>query len=153
MLLVCFFSPLSCDVVVQPAVGSTKPNSVKTRPTSLSTGDAAAPLKRSAPTSSSANKKSPVTKATTPTAGTKRPTAANSQTPTATKFKVSPLPLPLPSLLSVLTGLPSCGWHLVPLPFVWLCYITVQCPPSDSHSQFVDHFNLCPVSSPFSPTS
>ncbi|XP_013995800.2 microtubule-associated protein 4 isoform X5 [Salmo salar] len=77
----------SPDSKAKPAVGSTKPNSVKTRPTSLSTGDAAAPLKRSAPTSSSANKKSPVTKATTPTAGTKRPTAANSQTPTATKFK------------------------------------------------------------------
>ncbi|XP_029560873.1 microtubule-associated protein 4 isoform X4 [Salmo trutta] len=77
----------SPDSKAKPAVGSTKPNSVKIRPTSLSTGDAAAPLKRSAPTSSSANKKSPVTKATTPTAGTKRPTAANSQTPTATKSK------------------------------------------------------------------
>ncbi|XP_070298630.1 microtubule-associated protein 4 isoform X6 [Salvelinus sp. IW2-2015] len=77
----------SPDSKAKPAVGSTKPNSVKTRPTSLSTGDAAAPLKRSAPTSSSANKKSPLTKATTPTAGTKRPTAAPSQTPTATKSK------------------------------------------------------------------
>ncbi|XP_035655772.1 microtubule-associated protein 4-like isoform X1 [Oncorhynchus keta] len=77
----------SPDSKAKPAVGSTKPNSVKTRPTSLSTGDAAAPLKRSAPTSSSANKKSPVTKATTPTAGTKRPTVAPSQTPTASKSK------------------------------------------------------------------
>uniref|UniRef100_A0A4W5LYU8 Microtubule associated protein 4 like n=1 Tax=Hucho hucho TaxID=62062 RepID=A0A4W5LYU8_9TELE len=77
----------SPDSKAKPAVGSTKPNSAKTRPTSLSTGDAAAPPKRSSPTSSSANKKSPVTKATTPTAGTKRPTATPSQTPTATKSK------------------------------------------------------------------
>ncbi|KAK6310733.1 hypothetical protein J4Q44_G00187880 [Coregonus suidteri] len=77
----------SPDSKAKPAVGSTKPNSAKTRPTTLSTGDAAAPPKRSSPTSSSANKKSPVTKATTPTAGTKRPTAAASQTPTATKSK------------------------------------------------------------------
>uniref|UniRef100_A0A8C7JHF3 Microtubule-associated protein n=1 Tax=Oncorhynchus kisutch TaxID=8019 RepID=A0A8C7JHF3_ONCKI len=77
----------SPDSKAKPAVGSTKPNSFKTRPTSLSTGDAAAPLKRSAPTSSSANKKSHVTKATTPTAGTKRPTVAPSQTPTASKSK------------------------------------------------------------------
>uniref|UniRef100_A0A4W5Q3J5 Microtubule-associated protein n=1 Tax=Hucho hucho TaxID=62062 RepID=A0A4W5Q3J5_9TELE len=75
----------SPDSKAKPAVGSTKPNSAKTRPTSLSTGDGAGPLKRSSPTSSSANKKSPVTKATTPTACTKQPTAAASQTPKATK--------------------------------------------------------------------
>eukprot|EP00063_Salmo_salar_P071061 XP_014045896.1 PREDICTED: microtubule-associated protein 4-like isoform X3 [Salmo salar] len=75
----------SPDSKAKPAVGSTKPNSAKTRPTSLSTGDAAGPPKRSSPTSSSANKKSPVTKATTPTACTKQPTPAASQTPKATK--------------------------------------------------------------------
>ncbi|XP_045570656.1 microtubule-associated protein 4 isoform X4 [Salmo salar] len=75
----------SPDSKAKPAVGSTKPNSAKTRPISLSTGDAAGPPKRSSPTSSSANKKSPVTKATTPTACTKQPTPAASQTPKATK--------------------------------------------------------------------
>ncbi|XP_020318531.1 microtubule-associated protein 4 isoform X2 [Oncorhynchus kisutch] len=75
----------SPDSKAKPAAGSTKPNSAKTRPTSLSTGDTAGPPKRSSPTSSSANKKSPVTKATTPTACTKQPTPAASQTPKATK--------------------------------------------------------------------
>ncbi|XP_041752147.2 microtubule-associated protein 4 isoform X3 [Coregonus clupeaformis] len=86
----------SPDSKAKPAVGSTKPNSAKTRPTSLSTGDAAGPPKRSSPTSSSANKKKTVTKATTPTACTKQPTAAASQTPTATKSKTPENGPPVP---------------------------------------------------------
>ncbi|XP_034145601.1 microtubule-associated protein 4 isoform X2 [Esox lucius] len=75
----------STDTKAKPAVGSTKPNQNKTRPSSLSTGEAGCPPKRSSPTT--ANKKSPVTKATTPTAGSKRPSAAASRTPTASKSK------------------------------------------------------------------
>ncbi|KAK6302692.1 hypothetical protein J4Q44_G00270470 [Coregonus suidteri] len=86
----------SPDSKAKPAVRSTKPNSAKTRPTSLSTGDAAGPPKRSSPTSSSANKKKTVTKATTPTACTKQPTAAASQTPTATKSKTPENGPPVP---------------------------------------------------------
>ncbi|XP_016380509.1 microtubule-associated protein 4 isoform X2 [Sinocyclocheilus rhinocerous] len=60
----------SPDSKAKPSVGSTKQSSA--RPNSLSTGDSAGATKRTSPTTNSANKKSPVPKATTPTAGTKK---------------------------------------------------------------------------------
>ncbi|XP_016133828.1 microtubule-associated protein 4 isoform X2 [Sinocyclocheilus grahami] len=63
-------STSSPDSKAKPSVGSTKQSSA--RPTSLSTGDSAGATKRTSPTTNSANKKSPVPKATTPTAGTKK---------------------------------------------------------------------------------
>ncbi|XP_051251925.1 microtubule-associated protein 4 isoform X1 [Dicentrarchus labrax] len=63
----------SPDSKSKPDVGSAKPNSAKSRPSTLSTNGEATSAKRPSPTS--ANKKSPVPKATTPTAA-KRPPAA-----------------------------------------------------------------------------
>ncbi|XP_026140707.1 microtubule-associated protein 4-like isoform X5 [Carassius auratus] len=60
----------SPDNKPKPSVGSTKQSSA--RPNSLSTGDSAGATKRISPTTNSANKKSPVPKASTPTAGTKK---------------------------------------------------------------------------------
>ncbi|XP_059419714.1 microtubule-associated protein 4 isoform X2 [Carassius carassius] len=60
----------SPDNKPKPSVGSTKQSSA--RPNSLSTGESAGATKRISPTTNSANKKSPVPKATTPTAGTKK---------------------------------------------------------------------------------
>uniref|UniRef100_A0A8C2AT52 Microtubule-associated protein n=1 Tax=Cyprinus carpio TaxID=7962 RepID=A0A8C2AT52_CYPCA len=60
----------SPDSKAKPSVGSTKQSSA--RPNSLSTGDSAGATKRTSPTTNSANKKSPMPKATTPTAGTKK---------------------------------------------------------------------------------
>ncbi|XP_073731919.1 uncharacterized protein map4l isoform X2 [Misgurnus anguillicaudatus] len=73
----------SPDSKAKPSVGSTKQSS--TRPNSLSTGHSAA-TKRISPTTSSANKKSPVPKATTPTTGTKKsPTSKSAESGTATQ--------------------------------------------------------------------
>lgn len=58
----------------QPDVGSTKSNSAKSRPSTLSTNNEANSAKRPSPTT--ANKKSPAPKATTPTAAKRPPTAA-----------------------------------------------------------------------------
>ncbi|KAM7401323.1 hypothetical protein PAMA_005492 [Pampus argenteus] len=63
----------SPDSKSKPDVGSTKPNS---RPSTLSTSGEATLAKRPSPTTASANKKSPVPKATTPTATKRPPTAA-----------------------------------------------------------------------------
>ncbi|KAM8850369.1 uncharacterized protein AB9W97_021578 isoform 2-T2 [Spinachia spinachia] len=73
----------SPDGKIKPDVGSTKPNSTKSRPSTLSTNGEANSAKRPSPTT--ATKKSPVTKVTTPTAVTKAtpPTAAK-RSPTAT---------------------------------------------------------------------
>uniref|UniRef100_A0A8C1DEJ1 Microtubule-associated protein n=1 Tax=Cyprinus carpio carpio TaxID=630221 RepID=A0A8C1DEJ1_CYPCA len=60
----------SPDSKAKPSVGPAKQSSA--RPNSLSTGDSAGATKRTSPTTNSANKKSPVPKATTPTAGTKK---------------------------------------------------------------------------------
>lgn len=60
----------------QPDMGSTKPNSAKSRPSTLSTNGEATSAKRPSPTT--ANKKSPVPKATTPTAAKRPPMATGS---------------------------------------------------------------------------
>ncbi|XP_065132340.1 uncharacterized protein map4l isoform X1 [Paramisgurnus dabryanus] len=73
----------SPDSKAKPSVGSAKQSS--TRPNSLSTGHSAA-TKRISPTTNSANKKSPVPKATTPTTGTKKsPTSKSAESGTATQ--------------------------------------------------------------------
>ncbi|XP_061588840.1 microtubule-associated protein 4 isoform X2 [Cololabis saira] len=66
----------SPDSKSKPDMGSTKPNSTKSRPSTLSTNDEANSAKRPSPTT--ANKKSPVPKTTTPTAAKQPPTAAGS---------------------------------------------------------------------------
>ncbi|XP_041804830.1 microtubule-associated protein 4 [Chelmon rostratus] len=68
----------SPDSKSKPDVGSTKPNSAKPRPSTLSTNGEATSAKRPSPTTASANKKSPVPKATTPTAAKRPPTATGS---------------------------------------------------------------------------
>uniref|UniRef100_A0A672JMQ8 Microtubule-associated protein n=1 Tax=Salarias fasciatus TaxID=181472 RepID=A0A672JMQ8_SALFA len=68
----------SPDSKSKPDVGSTKPNSAKSRPSTLSTNGEANSAKRPSPTTASANKKSPVPKATTPTAAKRPPTATGS---------------------------------------------------------------------------
>ncbi|XP_029929864.1 microtubule-associated protein 4 isoform X2 [Myripristis murdjan] len=68
----------SPDSKSKPDVGSTKPNSAKSRPSTLSTNGEANSAKRPSPTTASANKKSPVTKATTPTATKRSPPAIGS---------------------------------------------------------------------------
>ncbi|KAK7945438.1 hypothetical protein WMY93_001166 [Mugilogobius chulae] len=64
--------------LLSPDADSTKPNSAKPRPSTLSSNNEANAAKRPSPTAASANKKSPVAKATTPTA-TKRPPAATAK--------------------------------------------------------------------------
>ncbi|XP_037538053.1 microtubule-associated protein 4 [Nematolebias whitei] len=64
----------SPDGKSKPDVGSTKSNSAKSRPSTLSTNNVANSAKRPSPTT--ANKKSPAPKATTPTAAKRPPTAA-----------------------------------------------------------------------------
>ncbi|XP_033507083.2 uncharacterized protein map4l isoform X9 [Epinephelus lanceolatus] len=66
----------SPDSKSKPEVGSAKPHSAKSRPSTLSTNGEATSAKRPSPTS--ANKKSPVPKATTPTAAKRPPTATGS---------------------------------------------------------------------------
>ncbi|XP_047444730.1 microtubule-associated protein 4 isoform X2 [Mugil cephalus] len=66
----------SPDSKSKPDVGSTKPNSAKSRPSTLSTNGEANSAKRPSPTATSANKKSPVPKATTPTAAKRAATAS-----------------------------------------------------------------------------
>ncbi|XP_057188979.1 microtubule-associated protein 4 isoform X1 [Triplophysa rosa] len=73
----------SPDRKAKPSVGSTKQSSA--RPNSLSTGDSAGATKRISPTTNSANKKSPVPKATTPTTGTKKPPTSTSNVETKAK--------------------------------------------------------------------
>ncbi|XP_074543995.1 uncharacterized protein LOC141803859 isoform X5 [Halichoeres trimaculatus] len=58
----------------KPDAGSTKPNSAKSRPSTLSTNGEANSAKRPSPTTATANKKSP--KATTPTAAKRPPTGS-----------------------------------------------------------------------------
>ncbi|XP_030628950.1 microtubule-associated protein 4 [Chanos chanos] len=65
----------SPDSKAKPSVGSTKQSSA--RPNSLSTGDSGTPSKRTPPTPTS-NKKSPVPKATTPSAGSMGAPVTNS---------------------------------------------------------------------------
>ncbi|XP_056149655.1 microtubule-associated protein 4-like [Lampris incognitus] len=65
----------SPDSKNKPDVGSTKSNSAKSRPSTLSTNGEASSAKRPSPTTTSANKKSPVTKATTPTTAKQSPAA------------------------------------------------------------------------------
>ncbi|XP_068455105.1 microtubule-associated protein 4-like isoform X4 [Clinocottus analis] len=66
----------SPDGKSKPDVGSTKPNSTKSRPSTLSTNGEANLAKRPSPTT--ANKKSPVPKATTPTTAKRPPMAPGS---------------------------------------------------------------------------
>ncbi|XP_030608123.1 microtubule-associated protein 4-like [Archocentrus centrarchus] len=66
------------DSKCKPDAGSTKPDSAKSRPSTLSTNGEANSAKRPSPTTALANKKSPVPKATTPTAAKRPPTAAGS---------------------------------------------------------------------------
>ncbi|KAM9323170.1 uncharacterized protein KZ484_021290 [Pholidichthys leucotaenia] len=69
---------LSPDSKGKPDAGSAKPNSAKSRPSTLSTNGEANLAKHPSPTSASTNKKSPGPKATTPTAAKRPPTAAGS---------------------------------------------------------------------------
>ncbi|XP_026062391.1 microtubule-associated protein 4 isoform X1 [Carassius auratus] len=73
----------SPDSKAKPSVGSTKQSSA--RPNSLSTGDSAGATKRTSPITNSANKKSPMPKATTPTAGTKKTPTTTSTLKTKAK--------------------------------------------------------------------
>ncbi|XP_067219900.1 microtubule-associated protein 4 isoform X9 [Chanodichthys erythropterus] len=73
----------SPDSKTKPSVGSTKQSSA--RPNSLSTGDSAGATKRTSPTTNSANKKSPMPKAATPTAGTKKTPTSTSTLETKAK--------------------------------------------------------------------
>ncbi|XP_015236395.1 PREDICTED: microtubule-associated protein 4-like isoform X5 [Cyprinodon variegatus] len=73
--------------------GSTKQNSTKSRPSTLSTNDVANSAKRPSPTT--ANKKSPMPKATTPTAAKRQPTTGSTKaakTPENGAEKRSPVP-------------------------------------------------------------
>ncbi|XP_038574765.1 microtubule-associated protein 4 isoform X2 [Micropterus salmoides] len=65
----------SPDSKSKPDVASAKPNSAKSRPSTLSTNGEANSAKRPIPTTASTNKKSPVPKATTPTAVKQSPMA------------------------------------------------------------------------------
>uniref|UniRef100_A0A3Q2NNK8 Microtubule-associated protein n=1 Tax=Fundulus heteroclitus TaxID=8078 RepID=A0A3Q2NNK8_FUNHE len=67
------------DSKSKPEAGPAKQNSAKSRPSTLSTNDAANSAKRPSPTA--ANKKSPVPKATTPTSAKRQPTTGSSKTP------------------------------------------------------------------------
>uniref|UniRef100_UPI0037E8D77D microtubule-associated protein tau-like isoform X1 n=1 Tax=Semicossyphus pulcher TaxID=241346 RepID=UPI0037E8D77D len=67
----------SPDSKSKPDVGSSKPNSAKSRPSTLSTNGEASSAKRPSPNTASANKKSPVPKATTPTAAKRPPTGSS----------------------------------------------------------------------------
>nr|XP_046263735.1 microtubule-associated protein 4 [Scatophagus argus] len=92
----------SPDSKSKPDVGSTKPNSAKSRPSTLSTNVEATSAKRPSPTTASANKKSPVPKVTTPTAAKRPPTATGSpnvaKTPeNATAEKRPPVPKATPT--------------------------------------------------------
>ncbi|XP_048019265.1 microtubule-associated protein 4 isoform X2 [Megalobrama amblycephala] len=73
----------SPDSKTKPSVGSTKQSSA--RPNSLSTGDSAGATKRTSPTTNSANKKSPMPKAATPTAGSKKTPTSTSTLETKAK--------------------------------------------------------------------
>ncbi|XP_068604921.1 microtubule-associated protein tau-like [Brachionichthys hirsutus] len=68
----------SPDSKSKPDLGSTPPRSAKSRPSTLSTNGEALSSKRPPPTAASANKKSPVPKATTPTAAKRPPMATGS---------------------------------------------------------------------------
>ncbi|XP_027138998.1 microtubule-associated protein 4 isoform X7 [Larimichthys crocea] len=88
----------SPDSKSKPDAGSTKPNSAKTRPPTLSTNGEATSAKRPSPTTSSANKKSPIPKATTPTAAKRPSTAKAAMTPeNGTAEKRSPAPKATPT--------------------------------------------------------
>ncbi|XP_014916411.1 microtubule-associated protein 4-like isoform X2 [Poecilia latipinna] len=67
----------SADSKSKPDVGPTKQNSAKSRPSTLSTNDAANSAKRPSPPA--ANKKSPAPKATTPTAAKRQPTTGSTK--------------------------------------------------------------------------
>ncbi|XP_034411211.1 microtubule-associated protein 4 [Cyclopterus lumpus] len=88
----------SPDGKSKPDVGSTKPNSSKSRPSTLSTNGDANLAKRPSPTT--ANKKSPVPKATTPPAAKRPPTATGSakaaKTPENEKRPLLPKAAPAP---------------------------------------------------------
>ncbi|XP_018533906.1 microtubule-associated protein 4 isoform X2 [Lates calcarifer] len=88
----------SPDSKSKPDMGPTKPNSAKPHPATLSTNGEAISAKHPSPTTASANKKSPVPKATTPT-GTKQPATASAKTPengTAEKRPPAPKATPTP---------------------------------------------------------
>uniref|UniRef100_A0A096LQB8 Microtubule-associated protein 4-like n=1 Tax=Poecilia formosa TaxID=48698 RepID=A0A096LQB8_POEFO len=76
----------SADSKSKPDVGPTKQNSAKSRPSTLSTNDAANSAKRPSPPA--ANKKSPAPKATTPTAAKRQPTTGSTK---AAKVSSNPL--------------------------------------------------------------
>ncbi|KAI3374466.1 hypothetical protein L3Q82_006286 [Scortum barcoo] len=92
----------SPDSKSKPDVGSTKPNSATSRPSTLSTNGEATSAKRPSPTTTSTNKKSPVPKTTTPTT-TKRPPMATGSAKAAktpengTAEKRSPVPKATPT--------------------------------------------------------
>ncbi|XP_010766211.1 microtubule-associated protein 4 isoform X4 [Notothenia coriiceps] len=81
----------------KPDVGSTKPNSAKSRPSTLTTNGEAAGAKRPSPTTASANKKSPVPKATTPTAAKRPPTGSSKAAKTPENEKRTPVPKATPT--------------------------------------------------------
>ncbi|XP_039999642.1 microtubule-associated protein 4-like [Xiphias gladius] len=68
----------SPDSKGKPDMGPSKPNSTKPRPSTLSTNGEATSAKHPSPTTTSANKKSPVPKETTPIAAKRPPTATSS---------------------------------------------------------------------------
>ncbi|CAL8322018.1 unnamed protein product [Arctogadus glacialis] len=78
----------------KPDAGSAKPNTTKSRPSTLSTNGEASSAKRPSPTTASANKKSPGTKATTPTAAKKA--AKTPDNSTAEKRPAVPKATPTP---------------------------------------------------------
>ncbi|KAK1879578.1 Microtubule-associated protein 4, partial [Dissostichus eleginoides] len=87
----------SPDSKNKPDVGSTKPNSAKSRPSTLTTNGEAAGAKRPSPTTASANKKSPVPKATTPTAAKRPPTGSAKAAKTPENEKRTPVPKATPT--------------------------------------------------------
>ncbi|KAL3054881.1 hypothetical protein OYC64_017747 [Pagothenia borchgrevinki] len=101
----------SPDSKNKPDVGSTKPNSAKSRPSTLTTNGEAAGVKRPSPTTASANKKSPVPKATTPTAAKRPPTGSAKAAKTPENEKRTPVPkaTPTPRAAASKNGSPAAN--------------------------------------------
>ncbi|KAK5919279.1 hypothetical protein CgunFtcFv8_023182 [Champsocephalus gunnari] len=95
----------------KPDVGSTKPNSAKSRPSTLTTNGESAGVKRPSPTTASANKKSPVPKATTPTAAKRPPTGSAKAAKTPENEKRTPVPkaTPTPRVAASKNGSPAAN--------------------------------------------
>ncbi|CAL8278038.1 unnamed protein product [Lota lota] len=89
----------------KPDAGSAKPNATNSRPSTLSTNGEASSAKRPSPTAASANKKSPGTKATTPTAAKKA--AKTPDNSTAEKRTPVPKATPTPRVTVNKNGSPG----------------------------------------------